>query len=419
MRFLFSSGWIGFVVLGSVFLAVTGCEALYADMGHFGASPIRRAWFGLVLPSLFLNYLGQGALLLHDPQTAANPFYNLAPEALRYPLVALATAAAIIASQALIAGTFSLTMQAVQLGFLPRLAVTHTSAEQRGQIYVAKANWVLMLACIALVLGFGSSSRLAAAYGIAVTMTMVTTTLLFFFASRRLWQWPLWKAGLFTAIFLAIELSFCGANLIKILHGGWVPLLLGAAVFITMTTWRSGRRLLGQTLSQTALPLDTFLDDLARFAPVQVAGTAVFMAGNPHGTPLALLHNLKHNKVLHERNVFLTIVTKEVAHVPEAGRLQTEKRREGFYRVIGTYGFMDRPDVPRLLQDCEAQGLKFDMAKTTFFLSSESIIPGRKRGMASWRKHLFSILSRNSERATAYFRLPPNRVVELGMQVEL
>jgi len=419
LRFAVANGWLSFTVLGSVFLVVTGAEALYADMGHFGRAPIRQAWFALVMPALLLNYFGQGALLLHDAAAVENPFYNLAPPWARLPLVLLATAAAIIASQALISGVFSLTMQAVQLGYLPRIAVTHTSSEQRGQIYVAKANWSLLLLCVVLVLGFGSSSRLAGAYGIAVSLTMVITTVLFGVVARRLWGWSRLHVGLAMAVFLAIELAFCGANLLKILHGGWVPLVLAAAVFLVMTTWQRGRALLRERLSKSILPLDDFLASVAHDQPRRVPGTAIFMSGNPHGTPLALLHNLKHNKVLHERNVLLSVVTQEASHVPPAERLQVDALPDGFFRITGRYGFMDEPDVPELLAGCRERGLKIRLPESTFFLSSESILSGTRPGMAFWRKRLFGVLSRNSQRATAFFRLPANRVVELGMQVEL
>jgi KUP system potassium uptake protein len=419
LRFAFANGWLAFTVLGSVFLVVTGAEALYADMGHFGRAPIRQAWFALVMPSLLLNYFGQGALLLRDPAAVENPFYTLAPHWARYPLVVLATAAAIIASQALISGVFSLTMQAVQLGYLPRLAVTHTSSEQRGQIYVAKANWTLLVLCVLLVVGFGSSTKLAGAYGIAVSLTMVITTVLFGVAARRMWGWSRMRVGVALAIFLTIELAFCGANLLKLLQGGWVPLVLAGAVFLVMTTWQRGRALLRERLSKSILPLEDFLASVARDRPRRVPGTAIFMSGNPTGAPLALLHNLKHNKVLHERNVLLRIATQESAHVARGERLQVDELSEGFYRVTGHYGFMDEPDVPELLAGCGTLGLKLRLADTTFFLSSESILAGTRPGLAWWRKRLFGVLSRNSQRATAFFRLPANRVVELGMQVEL
>ena len=419
LRFLLDSGWHGFVVIGSVFLAVTGAEALYADMGHFGTTPIRQAWFGLVLPGLVLNYLGQGALLLRDPAAAANPFYRLAPGWAQYPLVVLAAAAAVIASQALISGVYSLTMQAVQLGFLPRLGVTHTSSQQRGQIYVPLANTLLLLACCALVLGFGSSSRLAAAYGIAVTLTMVTTTVLFAVVARCLWRWELWKVIAWMAPFLGLELAYCGANFLKVGQGGWVPLVLGAALFAIMVTWRKGRELLRQRLKTAAMPLDLLLTDLQRRNVSRAPGTAVFMSGDPRGVPLALLHNLKHNSVLHERNIILTIIIGEEARVEAARRVQVQDLGMGFYRVTGHYGFMEQPQVPELLRKCADQGLQFDMQRTTFFLSSETIVRGKNPGMARWRAWLFALLARNAQRATAFFGLPPNRVVELGMQVEM
>ena len=419
IQFFIYHGWTGFVVLGAVFLVVTGAEALYADMGHFGAGPIRLAWFGLVLPSLYLNYLGQGALLLRNAGAADNPFYNLAPAWARFPLVFLATAAAVIASQALISGTFSLTMQAVQLGYLPRMAINHTSHEHRGQIYVPFANWALMVGCVVLVLGFGSSSRLAAAYGIAVTLTMVVTTVLFFLAARRLWGWSALRAGTVVACFLVVDVAFTGANLLKIAHGGWVPLLIGVTIFTVMATWQRGRRLLRERLSASVFSLPLLLEDIRQNPPPRVPGTAVFMAGNPQGAPLALTHNLKHNKVLHERNLLLTISIQDVAHVEVAECLSVETLGQGFHRVTGRYGFMDEPDVPALLEGCAALGLPISLASTTFFLSSETILPSRKPGLARWRKLLFALLSRNAQRATTFFHLPANRVVELGMQVEL
>lgn len=419
IRFAVANGWLSFTVLGSVFLVVTGAEALYADMGHFGRAPISQTWFALVMPALLLNYFGQGALLLRDATTVENPFYNLAPHWARYPLVALATAAAIIASQALISGVFSLTMQAVQLGYLPRIAITHTSSEQRGQIYVAKANWSLLVLCVMLVVGFGSSTKLAGAYGIAVSLTMVITTILFGVAARQLWGWSRLRVGVGLTVFLGIELAFCGANLLKVFNGGWVPLVLAGVVFLVMTTWQRGRALLRERLSKSILPLEDFLAGVAHNRPRRVPGTAIFMSSNPQGTPLALLHNLKHNKVLHERNVLLSIATQESAHVAPEMRLQVDELPEGFFRVTGRYGFMDAPNVPELLSDCGVRGLKIRLSETTFFLSSESILSGRGPGMAWWRKRLFGVLSRNSQRATAFFRLPANRVVELGMQVEL
>jgi KUP system potassium uptake protein len=422
LRFLLSSGWHGFVVIGSVFLVVTGAEALYADMGHFGVKPIQRAWFGFVLPGLVLNYFGQGALLLREPGAAENPFYRLAPGWAQYPLVVLATTAAVIASQALISGVYSLTMQAVQLGFLPRLAITHTSSVQRGQIYVPLANWLLLLACISLVLGFGSSSRLAAAYGIAVTLTMVITTVLFCVVARRLWGWALWKIILWTSLFLGMELAYCGANFLKIGQGGWVPLVLGGGLFAIMVTWRRGRALLRDRLKTAIMPLESLMTDLKALRCARAPGTAVFMSGDPRGAPLALLHNLKHNAVLHERNVILTIVTSDEARVEAARRITIQELTADFFRVTAHYGFMEQPDVPKLLAKCADQGLSFEMERTTFFLSSETIVTAKARkkgGMARWRARLFAVLARNAQRATAFFGLPPNRVVELGMQVEM
>jgi KUP system potassium uptake protein len=419
LRFLGENGWHVFVVIGSVFLAVTGAEALYADVGHFGVVPIRQAWFGLVLPGLVLNYLGQGALLLRHPEAASNPFYLLAPGWAHYPLVVLATAAAVIASQALISGIFSLTMQAVQLGFLPRLGITHTSSHQRGQIYVPLANTLMLLVCCALVLGFASSARLAAAYGIAVTLTMLTTTILFSVVARSLWKWERWKVAAWAALFLGLELAYCGANFLKVGQGGWVPLVIGGTVFLVMRTWRNGRQLLHERLKAPAIPLELLMTDIQKGNYTRVPGTAVFLSGDPRGTPLALLHNLKHNAVLHERNIILTVIITEDARVEWGRRLQVQDLGMNFYRVIGHYGFMEQPAVPELLLSCADQGLKVDIQRTTFFLSSETIVRGKTPGMARWRARLFALLARNAQRATAFFGLPPNRVVELGMQVEM
>lgn len=418
LKFFIENNGTAFVVLGAVFLVVTGGEALYADMGHFGREPIRKAWFTLVFPSLLLNYFGQGALLLREPATAVNPFYELAPSWAIYPLVALATLAAAIASQALISGAFSLTMQAIQLGYSPRMTIDHTSSAERGQIYLPQVNWALLIACIGLVLGFRSSSNLAAAYGIAVTLTMIITTLLFYFACQQLWGWSKAKARLVCLPFLLIELAFFGANLLKVTHGGWFPLLVGAMLFTLMSTWKTGREILRQKLQRATLPLEIFLNDVRASAPLLVKGTAVFMAGNPKGAPLALLHNFKHNKVLHERSILLTLVTEEVPHVDEKNRLTVEKMEGGFFRVIGHLGFMEEPNVPRLLERCRDAGLEVNLAETTFFLSRETIIPTASPGMAIWRERIFAVMARNAQSATAFFKLPANRVVELGMQVE-
>ena len=419
VQFFAENGWKGFVVIGAVFLAVTGGEALYADMGHFGIRPIRRGWFRIVLPSLFLNYLGQGALLLNTPGAKENPFYLLAPGWALYPLVVLATAATVIASQAVISGAFSLTMQAIQLGYLPRMKIIHTSSAERGQIYMPHINWLLMIACIGLVLGFGSSTNLAAAYGIAVTLTMLIDTVLFFVAAQRLWHWSPVRAGALCALFFVVELAFVSANLFKIVHGGWFPLVVGAGIFAVMATWKTGRRLVWESLQNSALPRDLFFESIEHHAPQRIPGTAVFLAGNPHGTPLALLHNLKHNKVLHERNILLTLVTEDIPYVPADQRAEVEALPAGFQRVLARYGFMEEPNVRELLATTALAGGPIDVQKTTFFLSRETILPAGKKGMRLWRKWLFAVLSRNAQPATDFFKLPPNRVVELGMQVEL
>jgi len=420
LGFLYCSGWTGFVVLGAVFLAVTGAEALYADVGHFGARPIRIAWFGLVLPGLFLNYLGQGALVLNDPKSIENPFYLLAPHWALYLLVGLATAATVIASQALISGAFSLTIQAIQLGYLPRMAVKHTSSTERGQIYLPHVNWALMLACIGLVLGFRSSSNMASAYGIAVTLTMLATTVLFFFAARRLWGWSAWRAAAACSLFLVMEAAFFAANLLKVLKGGWFPLAMGLAIFLVMATWKKGRELVWNKLRPASMPLQMFLEEMARNRKVpRVPGIALFMTASPEGTPIALLHNLKHNKVIHEHNVILTIVTDEVPQVDAAKRLEVEKLAMGFHRIIAHYGFMEEPNVPELLAAAPCFGEPINLHRTTFFLSRETIVPARSKNMCRWRQWLFAALSRNAQSAASFYRIPANRVVELGMQVEL
>jgi KUP system potassium uptake protein len=417
--FMLHNGRIAFVVLGAVFLAVTGAEALYADMGHFGAGPIRRAWFAVVFPGLMLNYFGEGGLLLANPDAVKNPFFMLAPSWAVLPLVGLATAAAVIASQALISGAYSLTMQAVQMGYLPRLTIQHTSYAQRGQIYMPQVNLMLMLACVGLVLGFQTSSRLAGAYGIAVSLTMLTTTLLFFEAARRLWGWSVLRATLVCSLFLLLELAFATANSLKLWQGGWFPLVVGGLIFALMTTWRRGRLLLREKLRGSYLPLDLFLQDMGNLKARRVEGTAVFLSGNPAGTPISLLHNLRHNKVLHERVVILTVATLEVPLVSEQERVRVERLREDVWRVTGQYGFMEQPNVPELLRACAGQGLRFAEMETTYFVSRETIIPTRGPGMMTWRRRLFAAMARNAQAATAFFQLPPNRVVELGMQIEV
>jgi KUP system potassium uptake protein len=419
ISFFLHNGHLAFIVLGAVFLSVTGAEALYADMGHFGSSPIRRAWFAIVFPALLLNYLGEGALLLVNPGAARNPFFLLAPSWALLPLVGLATMAAVIASQALISGAYSITMQAIQMGYLPRLQIQHTSPEERGQIYMPQVNNFLLLACIGLVLGFGSSSRLAGAYGIAVSLTMLITTALFYSAARRLWGWHPALAGGVAGLFGAIELLFVGANSLKLLQGGWFPLAVGLLLFTVMLTWRRGREMLRSRLAESALPFQLFLADLQTRKLPRVPGTAVFLSGNPRGTPIALLHNLRHNKVLHEHVVLLNISTADVPVVRKAEKIQLEQLRADIHLVLAKYGFMEQPNVPALLEQCADLGLKSDPVQTTFFLSRETIIPHHGAGMARWRRRLFAALSRNAQPVTAFFQIPPNRVVELGMQVQV
>jgi KUP system potassium uptake protein len=417
LSFLIENGPMGFAVLGAVFLVVTGGEALYADLGHFGRKPIRRAWFGLVFPALVINYLGQGALVLNEPAAVENPFFRMAPTFSLYPLVALSTLATVIASQALISGVYSLSQQGTMLGLLPRTTIRHTSEEERGQIYVPTINWMLMLATIGLVLAFRSSSNLAAAYGIAVTLTMLITTILAFFVVSRRWEWPLWQSVSITVLFLIPELAFSAANAVKIGHGGWFPLIVGAALFVMMTTWKRGREVLAQRFREQMLPLEDFFDLIKVEIPARVPGTAVFMTGSREGTPPALLHNFLHNRVVHQHVVLLTIVTEELAHVSERERYTREELIEGFVRIVAHYGFMEQPDVPKLLSRAGMVGASLE--GTTFFLGRETMIATKRPGMARWRVHVFSFLSRNSQPATRFFNIPPDRVMELGAQIEL
>jgi KUP system potassium uptake protein len=419
-QFFSRNGATGFVVLGAVFLAVTGGEALYADIGHFGTGPIRATWFAVVLPALTLNYFGQGALLLANPGAAANPFFNMAPSWALYPMVFLAAAAAVIASQAIISGAFSLTLQAIQLGYMPRLRVHYTSARVIGQIYVPVVNWALMLSSIGLVLGFGTSSDLAAAYGVAITTTMLITTILFYVVARRRWHWPAALALPVAAFFIIIDLAFFGANMIKIAHGGWFPLLISTSILFLMLTWRKGRRVLRQRLGDICLPLDAFLPSVKDQSIRRVPGTAVYMSGNRSGTPLALLHNLRHNKVLHEQVVLLTVRTEEVPFLANArDRVALEKLEEGFWRVQVHFGFMEKPDVPTALESMKERHLRFDPMRTTYFIGRETILATRKLGLSAWRGSLFAWMTRNAGDVTSYFCLPPNGVVELGARVEV
>ena len=418
VSFLAEKGGVGLVVLASVFLVVTGGEALYADMGHFGRRPIRVAWFGLVLPGLLLNYYGQGALVLRNPAAAENPFYLLAPAWSLYPMIALATAAAVIASQAMVSGAFSLTHQAIQLGYCPRLSVQHTSALESGQIYVAPVNWAIMVAACALVLGFGSSANMSAAYGMAVSATMLITTALLCVVAYRRWGWR-WGTLALAAVLVPVDLAFFGANLLKLDDGGWFSLLIAALGFALMSTWKRGRGVLRERLEETGLPLELFLPDLETNKLPRVPGTAVFMAGDPSGTPLALLHNVKHNKVVHELNVLLTLVTEDVPYVPEPERAIVKPLGQGFFRVVAHHGFMELPDVPRLLRQVRSAALPVDLERTSYFLGRERLIPAGRSGMARWREWLFAVMSQNAQSATSFFRIPPNQVVELGAQVEL
>ena len=419
VSFVANHRWEAFLALGAVVLALTGAEALYADMGHFGRTPIRLAWFGFVLPALLLNYFGQGALLIHTPEATSNPFYLMVPKWAIVPMVILSTAATVIASQAVISGAFSLTRQAVQLGYLPRLAILHTSEKEIGQIYVPAINWMLLGSIILLVIGFRSSGNLAAAYGIAVTATMVITTILAFVVVRNVWKWNIWLAGSLFAVFILVDLAFFSANAMKVMDGGWFPLVIGLFSFTLLTTWKRGRQILFERLSADSLPLEGFVKSLEAYPPTRVPGTAVFMTSTSEGVPHALLHNLKHNKILHERVVFLNIFTEDIPYVPDIDRIQVRQLGESFHFVTASYGFKEAPDMPEILDACGQLGLKMDMMDTSFFLSRETLIPSKMPGMALWREKIFSLMSRNAMRATDFFKIPTNRVVELGTQVEI
>jgi KUP system potassium uptake protein len=419
LSFFREHGWHGFAVLGAVFLVVTGGEALYADMGHFGKRPIRVAWFALVLPALLLNYFGQGALLLTNPAAAEQPFFLLAPAWALLPLIVLATAAAIIASQALISGAFSLTQQAIQLGYCPRLDIQHTSHSEMGQVYVPQVNAALMVSTIVIVIGFGSSTALAAAYGIAVTLTMVITAVLLQVVAIERWRWSPVVAYSVTGIFLTIDLAFFGANALKITHGGWLPLVIGGLLFALMTTWKTGRQVVAARLTARAIPIEDFLRQVVDTRPARVPGTAVFMTAQPRGTPPALAHNLRYNKVLHEHVVTLMVTTAPVPHVPAKQQVVVRPLGHGVFDVAVRYGFMEDPNVPEALVRACAQGLELDENDVTYFLGRETLIVSTNPGMAQWRERLFVLMARNAVRATTYFRLPPERVVELGVQVEI
>ncbi len=419
IEFLLENKAMSLIAMGNVVLAVTGAEALYADMGHFGRKPISRAWFAFVLPALVLNYFGQGALILAEPEAAKNPFFLSAPEWALIPLVALATLATVIASQAVISGAFSVTRQAMQLGFVPRMEVQHTSDKEQGQIYLPAVNWGLMVAVMILVLGFKSSNNLAAAYGIAVTGDMVITSILATVVVAKVWKWGWVKAGLLFACFLAVELVFLAANILKIPDGGWFPLLAGMAIFIVMMTWKRGRQLLSARLQGERLELSMFLDSLASSMPTRVAGTSVFLNADPKGVPHALLHNLMHNKVLHERVVLLSVQFFDVPYVPDIDRVEVHQLKENFWSVVIHYGFMDDPNVPGALDRCAVFGLDFSPLETSYFIGRETLIPRLGSEMAFWREKIFVAMFRNAGSATAFFKIPSNRVVELGTQVVL
>jgi KUP system potassium uptake protein len=410
----------GMLVLGAVVLVITGGEALYADMGHFGRQPIRLAWYLFVLPALLLNYFGQGALVLENPQAADNPFYALVPSSLIYPMVALSMMATIIASQALISGAFSLTRQAIQLGFFPRVTIVHTSGEAEGQIYIPEINAALMVACLWLVLSFKESSALAAAYGIAVTGTMSITSIIYYQVLTQTWHWPKWKAVPLVGMFLVFDVAFFGANLAKFLDGGWFPVGLAALIFLVMTTWKKGRAMLARNLADKLLPINMFLDDLRTLKPPRVPGTAVFMSSNPNGVPVVLLHHWKHNQVLHETVVLLSVISETLPEIAANHRIRVNALGQGFFHITAFYGFMQTPNVPDLMQRAAADhAVPYKPSSTSYFLGRETLLASKKSGMQPWRKALFAFISRNSRSATQYFGIPPDRVVELGMQIDL
>jgi KUP system potassium uptake protein len=419
VRFFIVHPGMGVAILGAVVLALTGAEALYADMGHFGRKPIARAWFILVLPALVLNYFGQGALLLHDPEAARNPFYLLAPSWALLPLIGLATLSTVIASQAVISGAFSLTRQAIQLGYIPRMQIQHTSSDEQGQIYIGAVNWALMVAVVLLVIGFESSGALAAAYGVAVTGTMLMTTLLVSTVMLLLWKWPPLLAVPILLGFLFVDALFFTANLPKVVQGGAFPVLAGSVLFLLMTTWKRGKQILVERIDEAALPLPVFISSIRVQPPHRVEGTAVFLTARPDAVPHALLHNMLHNQVLHSQVVLLTVISEDRPRVPEQERFDVEAYGDGFFRVLLHFGFMDEPDVPQALKLCHLEELDFSPMRTTYFLSRETVIASRLEGMARWRGTLFAFLLKNANGNLRFFNLPLNRVIELGTQVEI
>jgi KUP system potassium uptake protein len=419
-NFFAENGWKGFWVLGAVVLCITGGEALYADMGHFGKKPIRLGWLLIVLPALFFNYFGQGAYVLEGGEEAVhNPFYGMVPSWGIYPMVLIATCAAVIASQALISGAFSLTQQAVQLGYFPRTTIRHTSRETEGQIYVPRVNVLLMIACLALVLTFRSSSALAASYGIAVTATMTVTSLLFYVVARRIWNWSLLQAGIPVAIFIVVDLAFFVANTVKITDGGWIPISIASSIFIVMTTWKRGRESLGKMLSEKSMPLQAFIDELVQKKTVRVPGTAVFMTLSQDVAPSVLQHHVKHNRSLHERVILLSILTEHTPEVPALQKVRVTELSSGFFKVTARYGYMETPDVSEILIFSMGAGLPIEIEKLSFYLGRESILPNGTTRMAGWRKRLFILFSKNARPATEYFRLPPDQVIEVGAQISI
>jgi len=417
--FFLRNGTHGMIVLGSVVLCITGCEALYADLGHFGRNAIRLSWLGFACPALLCNYFGQGALLLGRPEMNVNPFYGLVPQILLYPMVGLSTAATIIASQALISGAFSLTQQAVQLGLCPRIHIVHTSSDVQGQIYIPFVNSALLLACLGAVIGFKESSGLAGAYGIAVTATMIITSFLYFLVLIHHWKWSLWKAILLVGVFVAVDVAFISGNLFKIADGGWFPLFIAAVIAVAMTTWRKGRAELARKLSGDRFPIGSFLDEVSTYRLPRAAGTAVFMTLSPEGTPRTLLHHVKHNHILHEKVVLLSVRFTDSPNVPKEERITFDDLGQGFYRVVASYGYMQTPNVPQVMQEVSSYGLVTQPMSTTYYLGRETLLTGGRSKMMRWRKAVFAFMSRNAGNPTAYFGIPANRVVELGTQVEL
>ncbi len=416
--FFIRDGMVGFLILGSVVLVLTGGEALYADMGHFGPRPIRLAWLGMVLPALMINYFGQGALLLDRPEAASNPFYELVPRWFLIPMIVIATLAAITASQALISGCFSLTRQAVQLGYCPRVTIIHTSHHERGQIYVPEVNWGLMVMCLLVVVGFKSSANLTAAYGIAVTGTMAITTVLFAHVARFRWRWPVWRVALMTGMFLTVDLAFFSANMVKFTSGGWFPLVLGAAVFTLMTTWKAGRAIVTEA-TRSPMTIEEFVESFSKTDTYRVPGTGVFMNSDPVGVPPMMLHHLKHNGVLKERVILLSMRVEEVPNVDPDSRVEYTDLGRGFHRVTAHYGFMESPDVPALLPQLARFGLVLSPMQISYFLGRETLLPSGRGKLSRWRKRLFIIMTRNAQSASNFFNLPPNRVVEMGAQIQI